>query len=660
MRRSATVFLSLLAICLLGMFPAVAQKWPEGPFSNLDFMYATLEEYEEATGKKIEKFNEAPELRVKVAAGELPPVEERLPDEPMVIEPVEEIGRYGGTYTTEGVTGMEYSYHPTITQQDVAFTKVMPYLIKRYEFSEDYKTLTLYFRKGMKWSDGYPFTANDMLFTWEDVILNKELTPAISKKWMPGGKLAEFEKIDDYTLRIHFAVPAPGKAWEFNRQWQIGAQWTSFNPKHYLKKWHIKYNPEADKLAKEEGYEYWWEAFNYHLYGCLRWTDETNCPTLGPWVKKEVTTTYSTFERNPYFFQVDTAGNQLPYIGKVMVPVVGSEETKKLNIIAGEYDYVVGELADLSFYKQNEEKGGYLLIPMRDATSARVNFGFNCNHKDPVLRRIFQDVRWRQAMSLAIDREEVNEICYFGMGIPTQGTVDRSCSYYKKEWGEDHPYSRYDPEEANRLLDEIGLDKRDAEGWRLRPDGKRLSLNLLIGYITYVPKELELVKEYWEAVGVKIYLKGVELSYYRTVAAAANHDVGIFGNSGAEGLNFTYPLQNFVFYSELDVAPMWDLWITSGGKEGEEPPEDVKRFYGWIDEWLTTAPGSKKYMELAEKMFDWYADKIWMIGIVGNSPFPVMVSKKLGNTAPMKDLPLWGWYTDFNVTFLPEQWFFKE
>jgi len=263
--RRLTVFLLSGVLCLMGVLPALAEKYPEGRFKTEDFVYATLEEYEKITGKEITKFNESPMFRVKVAAGELPPVDERVSAEPLVIEPVEKVGKYGGILHTFAKSPMGWSADADIRRGQLfrlneSATKAIPALGKGYELSKDCKTYTLYLRKGVKWSDGHPFTVDDILFWWEDEILNDELTPTKPRMWMPGGKLTEFEKIDDYTLRMHFAVPNPTIVMSLARAYQGGF----FDPKHYLKKWHIKYNPEANELAKKEGFDNWYQAFEFH------------------------------------------------------------------------------------------------------------------------------------------------------------------------------------------------------------------------------------------------------------------------------------------------------------------------------------------------------------------------------------------------------------
>jgi len=641
----------------MGITPVLAQKeWIPGAK-----VYSTLAEYEKLTGKKIEKFHEAPMLRVKVAAGELPPVEKRLPEEPLVIEPIEEIGQYGGriTGTALGPTTWNDTAQPRLEFSltvNNKVTEVLPNIAKGYDFSEDKKTLTLYLRKGMKWSDGHPFTADDYLFWYEDVLLNDELTPVKPRAWSPGGELMKMEKVDDYTIRLHFAQPYPVI---LNYIAYFGSRQESFfHPKHYLKRWHIKYNPKANELAKEEGYDYWWQAFNFHKITGPQQQD-TNLPMVRPFILKKRTPTQKIFERNPYYWKIDTEGNQLPYLDELVCDIVESAEITTLKAIAGEISYAGMDIAlkDYPLFKKNEEKGGYRTLLYKYLRGSVCAFAFNQTHKDPVLRKIFQDVRFRQAMSLAINRDEINNILYFGKAIPCQATVHPTCSYYKEEWSK--AYAQYDPERANKLLDEIGLKWDKKHQYRLRPDGKSLAVT-----IEFWPGEgpktkiCELVKGYWEKVGVKVSLKPEERSFNAMRRNANEVDVNVWHVDRTSELRAYIPWTSkfFNFKSELGQGVLWQDWYDTGGKAGEEPPEKIKRMYKLLDEWTTTT-SEEEYRRLAQELFDFYAENLFIIGTVGMAPKVIVVKNNLRNV-PEKA------YFDADNTFWNTlgiaQWFLKK
>jgi len=627
-------------------------------------IWSTLSEYEEATGKKIEKFNEAPMLRTKVAAGELPPVEERLPKEPVVVEPLEEIGQYGGTLNGVATAPMTWEDPAQVRSQMIAditvddVNKAIPSTFKSWEYSEDMKTLTIHLRKGMKWSDGAPFTADDCVFWWEDIAKNKEIAPVMSEDFMPGGKLMEMEKVDDYTIRLHFSIPYPIFTKKFVHCicFPYPVSFGIYAPKHYLKRWHIKYNPKANELAKKEGYDNWWQAFKFHM-DSLCTQQDPNLPTFHPWILKKRTPTLEIFERNPYYHKIDTAGNQLPYIDELVSNVAGDMETANLKVISGEIDFAgMGlSLQNYPLYKENEKKGDYRILLWDSSRGSECCLAFNLNHKDPVLRKIFQDVRFRRAMSLAINRDEINEVVYLGRSVPCQATAFPTCSFYKEEWAK--AYAQYDPKKANELLDEMGLTERDSAGFRLRPDGKTLAITIEY-WAGETPKTpiLELVREYWNAVGVKTEIKSEERSFYETRSAAGECDVGVWHLDRtledvlaiADGYMFNPAGGGW----ELGYCRQWATWFNTHGKEGEEPPEDVEELYQWIEKWRFTT-NKEEYIRLAQKIFNFHAENVWIIGTVGMSKLPIVIKNNLRNVPKEAGVYFW-------LPTHPAQWFFKK
>ncbi len=622
MKRKLMVVLVSGALCLLAAAPLLAET---------NWGWSTLQEYEEATGNKIEKFNEAPMLRLKVAAGELPPIEQRLPEEPLVDKPFEEVGIYGGVLRLAMQGLSAWQGHPA-TQRMIEYMlnldrkgqKAVPNIAKGWDFSEDGKTFTLYLRRGMKWSDGAPFTADDILFFWEDVILNDEITPVKPAKWMPGGELMTMEKVDDYAVSFHFSKPYWTVIFRLSGTAFQGYQNDIFLPKHALKKYHIDYNPEANELAKEENHDYWWQLFNAKR-AFNPWTQRNpDIPTLGPWTVKQILPEGVIYERNPYYWKVDTAGNQLPYIDTVKAVVFGDPTTMVLKMVSGEYDYCDFALTspkDYPVLMEGAEKGGYYVWLIKSVRGNAAGHFFNQNyHEDEVIGEFLRNKKFRQALSLAVNREEINEIHFLGKGTPRRATVHPSCSYYKEEWGT--AYAEYDTEEANRLLDEIGLDKRDKEGFRLRPDGKTLHIVMSI----YGPG-FELMKEYWEEVGVKTTINSVDSAYLGTLWGAGKYMVSGWGfGATAESAVASGGLTDL--YGHW-FAPQWDIWWKTNGESGEEPPEEIKRVWGLYDE-VPFMPEEERNKALIE-IFDIWAENVWVMGIVGMLPFPAITNINLGN-----------------------------
>jgi len=627
----------------MGITPVLAQK-----------VYSTLAEYEKLTGKKIEKFNEAPSLKIKVAAGEIPPVEGRLPEEPLVLEPREEIGRYGGTYKTGQTMIWAGSFDRECVQDLFTLSSdlktIVPQIAKGGELSEDYRTFTVYLRKGMKWSDGAPFTADDIMFWYEDIILNDELTPVKPSEWSPGRKFVEVEKIDDYTVRFHFATPYPIII-------ERSCQGHPFAPKHYLKKYHIRYNPKANDVAKEEGYDNWWQCFLYHNKG-----RDVNFPTLDPWVLTKIDTSGNQYrERNPYYWKVDTAGNQLPYIDKQVTTLVENVEVYNLKAIAGEFT-AAGWLLSLKnypLYKRNEEKGNYHVILQSFERASECALLFNYNHKDPVLKKIFNDIRWRKAMSLAINREEINNILFFGRGTPRQPIMSPSASFYEDWMG--NYYIEYDPERANELLDEMGLKWDKEHRYRLRPDGKVLAITIEFNQAREViGKILELIKGYWEKVGVKVALKGEQASFYQQRLRANECDMGVWAWGGAteleSRLNPGIRLIPPWHYPSTPLSGIeWRRWYDTGGEKGEEPPEEIKELFKAFEDWQASLYGTEEYLKAGRKILTINAKGLYAIGTVGLVPKPCIIKNSLRNF-PRELNCTQNWWRPYCM----DQWFLEE
>ncbi len=608
MLRKLEIILLSVAIGLFVVSPVLAVT-----------TWYNLEEYEELTGKKIEKFSEAPVLRAKVAAGELPPLEERLPDEPVVQLVEDRIGQYGGTWHQAWLGPpddnlINKSFGELIIRYDPQDTsRVIPNIAKSWEISEGGKVYTFHLRKGLKWSDGVPFTADDILFYFEDVLSNEELTPVFPKWLVVGGEPAKFEKIDGYTVRFTFKEPYG----LFLLRLAYYGNGYFFTPQHYAKQFHSRYTPmdELENKVKEAGYEKWYQLYASRVK--WPWFLNPDHPTLNPWMPVNSASEPRFVQmRNPYYWKVDPEGNQLPYIDRVTCDLVANTEMIHLKAFSGEIDFQCRRVggADYTFLKENEDKGDYQVLDWQSGNGGILIWP-NLTCKDLVLRKIFQDVRFRKALSLAINREEVNEFCYQGRFEPRQASFVSGSSYFSEEW--EKAYAEYDPQRANAFLDEMGLTKRDKEGFRLRPDGKTLSLEVLNieGYVFPV-EACELVKEYWKAIGIKVFIKPVEMSLFSVRAEANDYEIGthLFDRAAL-------PLAD-----PFRVIPMrmsWDgwgqeyaRWYVTKGKAGEKPPKDIARLQEIWDELLVTID-EKKRGKLVEELIQLHIKNVWTIGLVG-------------------------------------------
>ena len=638
---------------------AAGDQWPNAAFKTGDFVYATPAAFTSATGHEITSYQEAPELQARVTSGEIPPVEQRLPKEPLVLVPMEKVGQYGGSMRVGSVgftgwTDFTDARWPGLLRYSADTAQVLPYLTKGYELSADGKTITLHFREGLKWSDGSPFTLEDVLFWWEDQILNDELTPTKPGLWMSRGELAQFEKIDDTTLHIRFAESNPAAV--FTLAHHGGRQRTIFQPGEYLKNWHLEHNLQANAVAKEEGYDSWTEAYMFHQTYGPQQTD-TGLPVVAAWALDTVAPTHRTFNRNPYYLAVDTAGNQLPYIDSITRSLVGDAETLKLQVVAGEFDINWREVSgdDYPLLLKNQESAGYRVALVK-YPGHLVFLAFNQNSKDPAKQEIFQNVAFRRAMSMAINRDEINEIVFADQGVPSAVTPDASTSFYKQGW--ESAWAQFDPDHANRLLDEIGLAERDDSGFRLRPDGEKLVV--IIEYQERGPRTptLELIKEYWDAVGVQTELKPLERTFYFTRINAAEHDVGVWHLDAAlEGPLLASKNGSLNFGGGTGPGVEWINWRDTQGQSGEEPPEEVKEWFEGTDKFVVLPQGSPEYIELGQELFDWFIDQVNLIGTVTDIRQPIVLNKDLRNVA--LDQGVYTWDSLYVYSYLPEVWFFE-
>ncbi len=614
-----------------------------------------------------ETFQESPTFAEMVAAGELPPVEERLPKDVYVVEPAEEIGRYGGvvrtTSTVPTAAGGDtlLSIFPSPIKPNADLSDIVPHVAKDLVPSEDTATWTLHFREGLRWSDGEPLTSADTMFWYEHMLLNEDLTPTIGSPWRNAetGEIVEVVAIDDYTVEFRFPTAMP-----FFQNEVIHGQGTNlFQPKHFLSQFHPDF-ADADELqamVEDAGYEEWYEYFGYKNDAIWGNPIREDRPALTPWVIDTLTSDRRTWKPNPYFWQVDTEGNQLPYLDGINTEIVADSEVVQGMIMSGAIDFEGRntELANYPLYRGAEEEGSYRTILWDTTFGNAVFFMVNMTHSDPVMRDIFQDVRFRQALSLALDREEINDVVYFGQGTPRQFTLLESSIYYEPEFAT--AYADYDPEQASELLDAMGLDEKDGEGYRLRPDGQRLTVIMEYPDVV-IPRTpvVELAVQYWQEVGLDVRSRVIsgELQGQRTAANLMDASNWIGGRE-SDGL---YPIQANYYLVPSNTGwerthwPLWETWINTDGREGEKPPEDIKQLNRWWTQALRE-PDPDKRLELGKNILRAQAENLWMIGTVGMIPHPIIAKDNLRN---VPETGFWGWDSTYTMNRNPAQVFFAE
>lgn len=581
------------------------------------------------------EFNEAPMLAEMVEAGELPPLEERIPagENLLVIEPVHEIGKYGGTWRrgftgpADGQNGHRVAAGDRFVFWDAEnFPEVVPNLAKGWEISEDQTQITIFMREGVKWSDGEPFTANDVIFWYESMYQNEELVPVPSAFFNPANG-ATLEMVDDYTIRFSFPyanslfLEVLGSSVNvFGGQAIFGnIGLGGYAPAHYLQQFHPDFADEGelDALVSDEGFDNWVNLFKDKN----TWQRNPDLPVLTPWkTVNPITTDNWVLERNPYYYGVDTAGNQLPYIDRISMTLAEDLEVLNLRAIAGEYDYQARHisLANLPVLLENAEAEGYTVSLDPAQHGADGAFMFNQSYEaDPEIAQWIKNADFRRALSLGVDRDAINEIIFLGIGVPGSAVVAESSPFnpgpeYRELW------STYDPEQANALLDEIGLTEKDGEGYRLRTDnGERLVIEVpaVPAFIQFA-QLAELVKEDWAEIGIFANVVEQERGLVETRRGSNELQIFLWQNDGTDEL-YLYPYHALPVADTSGMGPAFGTYYASNGEQGLQPTENVQAVLDMFSEGLQATPEER--IEIGQEIWRIITDEVWTMGTVGQS-----------------------------------------
>lgn len=614
-------------------------------------------------------FGEAPTLAERVSAGDLPPVEERLPSSPPVVVGYEDtIGKYGGDLLTNlwdlplwWLVSRQLGHADLVRQQGGNSGVFEPDMAERWEINEDATEWTFYLREGLKWSDGEPFTSGDIEFWYENVLLNEDLVPTVPPYQSPGGEVMGLEVIDETTFKLTFAQSHPlfllGVTQGTGQDVSVAFDDWSIQPKHYMEQflpafttpdeldakvaaagvatWQELFRLETDPNTASEGRPYMWA-----------WTPDGPIGADGRW----------TFTRNPYFYKVDADGNQLPYIDTWSTKKVTDSETLLLNTIAGEFDlqtiFLRGD--SIPAVKDAIDGGAPLqIIQNLNGKAGEVSMFMNYTVDEPVLREIFNDVRFRQAVSLAINREEVSEARFRGFSQPGQAAFPPTdVLVYNEEWFT--AFTEHDPDAANALLDEMGLTERDSDGFRLRPDGERLTIIMDYRSGNHV-QAVELIPDYMKDVGIDLQLKEsagalfTELTTSNSTQWTAYSFQPSFYNTqtlipgGTAGANANRPF-----------GVEWSRWYYSDGEQGEEPPADMKRVMELVDA-AEQAGSIDERVALVTEAGELHMANLWAIGIAGMDLRPHIARDTLRNIPPSP----YGLNADPSAhSQYPEAWFY--
>ncbi len=581
-------------------------------------------------------FFQSPMLNLQVVHKKLPPVEERLPENPLVIVPPEQNGPYGGTWTRFGNGPQDVGIlearlaYDGLVRWDAMCSKVLPNLAVSWTIADSGKVFTFFLRKGVKWSDGQPCTADDILFWYHHVLLNKELTPVIPRDFKRDGEVVLVEKLDAHTVQFRFKQPhgiflyalASGRGYEVIR-----------DPAHYMRQFHPDFVPQDSLMAKARaaGLDLW-----SRLYEDKRDWRNPEMPRLWPWVMKEPPPAMPiVLERNPYYWKVDPEGNQLPYIDRMTFEIYDAE-TINFKAINGEMGMQERHLQFTNYplFMENSKRGGYRVLHWVAGQGGTQVLLPNLNHKDPAMNGLMNDRRFRFALSLALNRDEINQVGFFGVGKPRQMAPPATSAFYSAEY--EKAYIEYDPKRANQLLDEIGL-KKDAQGRRLLANGKPIKLTLEVASESGSPM-MALVADYWTQVGLVTEVKDLARPLWYQRIRAMMHDVTAWSSADEQNPlldpRWFFPNDGDAFY-----APAFGRWHDTDGKAGVEPPEEIKacmRIFRQIEK--TTDPDEQ--LRLFQKIIELDRQNLWTIGLVGDVPSILVVKNTFRN---VPDVAVTGW-----------------
>jgi len=625
-------------------------------------------------------FKEAPTLDAQVKAGKLPPVEKRLPDESqlLVIKPLREIGKYGGNWRRAFTGPADHENANRINSADKILTfdytgtRIVPSLARDWKVSDDGKTTTIYLRKGAKWSDGKPLTADDFMFWYEDIYLNKNIVPTPFFEFQINGKDGKMRKVDDFTVAFEFPEPYSFFVYQLAGSTGIGAGFATrgafqnfggaYAPAHYLKQFLPKYSSEdaVNKKAKDLGFDNWVSL----LKNRYSWALNNEVPVMTPWkTVSPINTPTWSMERNPYFWAVDTAGNQLPYIDRITLTLAENTEVANLRAIAGEFDIQERHMGlnKLPVFLENAKKGNYTvrLDPGLNGADVALHMG-NSYEGDAEIAKLLRNKDFRHALSLGIDRDQLNEAFWLGVGAsgsvaPAPDTIYSPGPEWNKKW------AVYDPKQANELLDKLGLSKKDSDGYRLRADGKgRLRLEMITVGGSFVPFTAvgEMIKQQWKKIGVDVDIKEMERNLAFTRDNNNENQIITWANDGSEVL-FLFPRHALpVDAAESHMGMAFARWYASGGTSGKKPddPEMIKAFdlfrasYGMKDEERTKA---------AKEIWKIIVEQEWSIGTVGQSPAFMGVRIVKNNMGNIPDRQINAQHVRTPHSSWPETFYFK-
>ena len=621
---------------------AAAERLRDTSFDplNLPVIYREVD-YREGPNATWWPKGEAPILSGLAAEGKLPPVEERVGLEPLVLQGVDGIGRYGGTWMRAasspgdvGVIGWRMAGATLVRWSPLGYP-IVPHIAKSWELSEDKSEWTFQLRRGMRWSDGHPFTADDIIYSWN---YQKWRDPK-GPKWMrPMGELGEIIKVDEETVRFVFSVPHPLLLERLARHSAIAV------PEHYLGKYHPEFGDEALIEATMKAKNI---PTRRGLYDQMAAFNNPECPRLWPWIYR----TYKAnapqfFVRNPYYYAVDPKGNQLPYVDRVMFEVKGLQLISN-SAVGGALTMQTRHVRfeDYTLLMSERQRAGFEVYHWYSAARSVWAIFPNLNRTiepgRPETRwkaQLLADKRFRQALSLAINRQRIIDAEYNGVGEPAQISPGRASPFSNERLHK--AFVEHDPERAGALLDELGLDGRDREGFRTFPDGTRMLWYLdLSSFFGAGPAQL--VVNDWAEVGLRVIFRIRSRAFFGTYLRSGRMDMMVW--SGESEFNPMVEPRSFVAMARSHgvQADRYALWYIHDGIFGKEIPPEVGAIEPPVNHPLRRgleileaayrAPTREEQWGIFDEALEIAAENIWVINIAIPPPQLAIVENGFRN-----------------------------
>jgi peptide/nickel transport system substrate-binding protein len=602
-------------------------------------------------------------LRPWLRAAQMPPLAERIPDRPRIVR-IKDMGRVPGEYggTVRMIIGGQsdlrfmtiYGYARLVGFNQKL--QLQPDILEGFEAEND-TVFTFHLRPGHKWSDGNPFTADDFRYWWEDVILNKTLTPGGGAlELRPHGKLPHFEVLDPVTVRYTWEQPNPN----FLPSLAAPQALVLAGPAHYLKQFHKKYQDDIrlSALMQDNRARKWSELHTKMGRGYR--PENPALPVLDPWRNTTPPPAEQfVFERNPYFHRVDENGRQLPYIDRFVLNV-SSSSIIPAKAGAGESDLQATgiDFNDYAFLKDAEKRYPIKVDLWKMARGSRVALLPNLNCADPVWRDVFRDVRVRRALSLAIDRHEINQAVFYGLGVESADTILPDSPLFKPEYAS--AWIAHDPDQANALLDQAGLQNRNEDGIRLLPDGRPAEITVeTAGESTLETDILELITDHWRRIGIALFTRSSQRDIFRSRAMGGRIMMSTWPglDNGIPTADMS-PVQLAPTMDDQLQWPLWGMYYLSAGTQGTAPDlPEAAELVELVKQWGVAASSDERGA-IWQKMLAIYTQQVFSIGLINGTYQPVLRSAKLNN---VPDHALYGFDpTCFLGVYMPDTFWMKE